>query len=50
LAAGFLALQIGLRGMLFIGPLFGVLGVVAVWFSPIRRARRIEDLERVSAA
>jgi cell division protein FtsX len=45
LAAGFLALQIGIRAMLFIGPTIGLLGVVALWFSPVRRIRRIEDLE-----
>ena len=45
LAAGFLALQLGLRTMLFIGPTIGLLGVLALWFSPVRRARRIEDLE-----
>ena len=49
LAAGFLALQIGLRGMLFIGPTVGLLAVLAVWFSPVRRVRRIEDLEQIRA-
>jgi MFS family permease len=44
LAAGFLALQVGIRTMLFIGPTIGLLGVVALWFSPVRRIRRIEDL------
>jgi MFS family permease len=44
LLAGFLALQIGLRAMLFIGPTVGLLGVLAVWFSPVRKIRRIEDL------
>jgi len=44
LAAGFLALQLGLRVMLFLGPTIGLLGVLAVWFSPLRRVRRIEDL------
>ena len=43
-AAGFLALQLGLRVMLFLGPTIGLLGVLAVWFSPLRRVRRIEDL------
>ena len=44
LLAGFLALQIGLRAMLFIGPTVGLLGVLFVWFSPVRKIRRIEDL------
>ena len=44
LLAGFLALQIGLRAMLFIGPTVGLLGVLFVWFSPVRKLRRIEDL------
>jgi hypothetical protein len=44
LVAGFLALEIGLRAMLYIGPTVGLLGVLAVWFSPVRRLRRIEDL------
>ena len=48
LLAGFLALQLGLRAMLFIGPTVGLLGVLAVWFSPVRRIRRIEDLAPVS--
>ena len=47
LGAGFLALQVGLRGMLFIGPGFGLLGILAMWFSPVRRVRRIEELEQV---
>lgn len=45
LLAGVLALHIELRTMLFIGPTIGLLGVVALWFSPARRIRRIEDLE-----
>jgi MFS family permease len=45
LAAGFLALQLGIRTMLFVGPTIGLLGVLALWFSPVRRARRIDDLE-----
>jgi MFS family permease len=44
LAAGFLALSLGIRTMLFIGPTIGLLGVLALWFSPVRRIRRIEDL------
>lgn len=48
LVAGFLALQFGLRAMLFIGPTVGLLGVLAVWFSPVRRVRRIEDLAQIA--
>ncbi|MEP7379670.1 MAG: hypothetical protein ABI725_08945, partial [Chloroflexota bacterium] len=48
LVAGFLALQLGLRTMLFIGPTVGLLGVLAVWFSPVRRVRRIEDLAQIA--
>lgn len=44
LVAGVLALELGLRTMLFIGPTIGLLGVIAVWFSPVRRLRRIENL------
>ena len=44
LVAGFLALEIGLRAMLYIGPTIGLLGVLAVWVSPVRRLRRMEDL------
>jgi MFS family permease len=44
LLAGFLALEIGLRAMLFIGPTVGLLAVLAIWFSPVRKIRRIEDL------
>lgn len=44
LVAGVLALEIGLRTMLFIAPTIGLLGVLAIWFSPVRRLRRIEDL------
>lgn len=45
LLAGFLALEIGLRAMLFIGPTVGLLAVLAIWFSPLRRVRTIEELE-----
>src|SRR5688572_6322109 len=48
LLAGFLALEIGLRAMLFIGPTLGLLGVLAIWFSPVRRIRTIEDLAPAS--
>jgi MFS family permease len=44
LIAGFLALQIGLRAMLFIGPTIGFLGALAIWFSPVRRIRTIEEI------
>ncbi|HUP82580.1 MAG TPA: MFS transporter [Candidatus Limnocylindria bacterium] len=49
LLAGFLALptMLGLRTMLFIGPTLGLLGVLAVWFSPVRRIRRIDELEPI---
>jgi MFS family permease len=50
LAAGFLALQLGIRAVLFIGPTIGLLGVLALWFSPVRRIRRIEDVELIGAA
>jgi MFS family permease len=49
LGAGFLAVQFGLREMLFLGPTVGLLGVLAVWFSPVRRIRRIEELEAIQA-
>ena len=44
LVAGFLALDIGLRELLILGPLVGLLGVVAVWFSPVRRIRTMEEV------
>jgi MFS family permease len=44
LAGGFLAVEIGLRNVLFIGPLVGLLGFVFVWFSPVRSIRTIEEL------
>jgi MFS family permease len=47
LLAGFLAVQIGLRTMLVIGPAIGLLGLIALWFSPVRRLRRIEDVAQV---
>ncbi|HYI23084.1 MAG TPA: MFS transporter [Candidatus Limnocylindrales bacterium] len=49
LGAGFLALQIGLRETLFIGPLVGLLAFVIVWFSPVRRIKTIDEL-RVAEA
>ena len=48
LAAGFVAVEIGLRTVLVIGPIVGLLGVVAVWFSPLRRLRTMEELEPIS--
>jgi MFS family permease len=45
LAAGFLAIQFGLRTMLVIGPIVGAIGLVALWFSPVRRIRTMEELE-----
>jgi MFS family permease len=47
LLAGLLAVQVGLREMLVIGPAVGLLGAVAIWFSPVRRLKRIEDLAPV---
>jgi len=48
LVAGFLALQIGLRNTLWLQPLVGIAGVVFVFFSPIRRVRRMDELEQAS--
>jgi MFS family permease len=48
LLAGFLAVQFGLRALLLVGPAVGLLGFVAVWFSPVRRIKRIEDLELIA--
>jgi hypothetical protein len=31
-----------------VGPAVGLLGFVAVWFSPVRRIKRIEDLEQIA--
>jgi MFS family permease len=44
LAAGFLALEIGLRNALFLQPIVALVGVLFVFFSPVRKIRRIEDL------
>ncbi len=44
LVAGFVALEIGLREVLILGPAVGLLGVVAVWFSPVRGIRTIEEV------
>lgn len=43
IGAGVLALMIGLRETLFLAPLAGVIGVLFVWLSPIRRMRVIEE-------
>ena len=48
LGGGFVAVEIGLRNALFIGPALGLLGVVALWFSPVRRIRTIEEVAAVS--
>jgi MFS family permease len=50
LLAGFLAVQLGLRTMLFIGPAVGLLGAAAVWFSPVRRIRTVEELRPIELA
>ncbi len=44
LVGGFIAVQIGLRSALFLGPLIGLLGFVVLWFSPVRRIRTIEEV------
>ena len=43
-AAGFIAVEIGLRNALLLGAVAGVLSVAAIWFSPVRRLRTIDDL------
>ncbi len=45
LAGGFLAVEIGLRNALILGPLIGLLGFVALWFSPVRKIRTIEEVQ-----
>jgi Na+/melibiose symporter-like transporter len=47
LGGGFVAVEIGLRNALYIGPFLGLLGVVALWFSPVRRIRTIEEVAAV---
>jgi MFS family permease len=42
LGAGVLALVIGLRETAFLGPLGGVLAVLVLWFSPVRRMKALE--------
>ncbi|MEO6350740.1 MAG: MFS transporter [Candidatus Limnocylindrales bacterium] len=45
LVAGFLALQIGLRTTLLLGPTIALLAVVFVWLSPVRHLRTIDSGE-----
>jgi Na+/melibiose symporter-like transporter len=49
LAAGFLALQIGLRNALFLQPVVALVGVLFVYFSPVRKIQSIEDLAPAGA-
>jgi hypothetical protein len=44
LGGGFLGVAIGLRPALVVGPVIGLLAFVAVWFSPVRHIRTIEEL------
>lgn len=44
LAGGFIAVELGLRTALVIGPLVGLVGVLAVYFSPVRRLRVIDEI------
>lgn len=46
LAGGFIAVDLGLRTALVIGPAIGLLGVVALWFSPVRRITTIASVAR----
>ena len=48
LGGGLLAVEIGLRNALFVGPVIGLLAFVAVWFSPVRRIRTIEEVQAAS--
>jgi MFS family permease len=43
LVGGVIAVELGLRTALIIGPAIGLLGVLAVWFSPVRHIRTIEE-------
>jgi MFS family permease len=43
LIGGVIAVELGLRTALIVGPAIGLLGVLAVWFSPVRRIRTIEE-------
>jgi Na+/melibiose symporter-like transporter len=44
LLAGFVAVEIGLRNALILGPIAGFLGVIALWFSPVRNIRTIDEV------
>lgn len=44
LGGGFVAVQIGLRNALLLGAMAGLLGVVAIYFSPLRHVRTIAEL------
>lgn len=50
LAAGAIALYIGLRATTFIAPFGGLLAAVFLWFSPVRRMTRIEQPPEEPAA
>jgi MFS family permease len=41
LLAGGLAVAIGLRTTMWLAPLFGVIGILIIWFSPVRRLREL---------
>ena len=41
LLAGVLAVAIGLRTTMWLAPVFGVIGVLIIWFSPVRRLREL---------
>jgi MFS family permease len=45
LAAGVLALAIGLRATSFLAPLGALVAAAIIWLSPIRRLRRFEDYD-----
>jgi hypothetical protein len=49
LAGGFIAVELGLRTALVVGPLVGLLGVLAVYFSPVRRLRTIDEARGAAA-
>jgi MFS family permease len=48
IAGGFIGVEVGLRSALVVGPVIGLLGVVALWFSPVRRIRTIEEVAQAS--
>jgi MFS family permease len=50
LAAGALALAIGLRATAFLAPLGGVAAMAILWASPVRRLRTVEDAPAVDLA